>query len=313
MSTDYKVPVNILTGFLGSGKTTLLRELLGKNQGRKKIAILMNEIGEISIDAKLLEGFSMDLFELNDGCICCSVNENFVEAMDEIAAKASPDLIIIETTGVANPISIIYSLLNPHFILDAVITTVDVKNFRRLLLESSVAEEQLEAADIIILTKTDVASEKEIAETEVLVREKNSRSKVFWRNMIEPELIFGVAYPRESLEPYQSPHANGEHHHFEAEGIETFRFESFLVFELELLQKVLESLPNDLWRLKGTVHLSGQSTAFILNYAYGRYTLDDYSGEATGCDLIFIGKHLSNHKQKLISFFTSTANQDRED
>jgi Putative GTPases (G3E family) len=131
-NVEKKIPVNILTGFLGSGKTTLLKRLLAENQGQRKIAILMNEIGEISIDAKLIEGFSVEVFELNDGCICCTVNENFVQVLDEVSTKLSPDLLVIETTGVADPLSIIYSLINPNVVLDAVITTVDAKNFLKV-------------------------------------------------------------------------------------------------------------------------------------------------------------------------------------
>lgn len=293
-----KIPVNLLTGFLGSGKTTLLKRLLRDNQGRRKIAILMNEIGEISIDAKLLEGFSIELYELNDGCICCTLNENFVAAIDEIAEKLSPDLLVIETTGVANPMSIIYSLINPNLVLDAVITTVDVKNFLRIRDEVDVWQDQLECADVVLLTKTDIASESEIAAVESEVRRTNAHCQIFRAREVALELIFGVAYPRESISLPDTP---VHHRHLDEDGIEAFRFAApELRFSLPALQEALEALPKNLWRLKGTIRLVELPSAFILNYAFGRYTIEDYSGKAEGCDLIFIGKAILSEKEKLI-------------
>lgn len=302
------IPINILTGFLGSGKTLLLKDLLKEMSGKKKIAVLMNEIGEISIDAKLLEGFSTKVFELNDGCICCSVNEDFVTVLDEVATKASPDLIIIETTGVANPMNIIYSIINPIFVIDAVITTIDAKNFLQMKDELDVAEDQLDAADVVVITKDDLATTSELTSVEAYVRAHRPNATIFLRHSLDLSLLFGVAYPRTldaalvSLDLSHSHAHDHHHHHFEHEGVEAFRFASNDVFELTRLQSALESLPKNVWRLKGVVHLEGQATALILNFAYGRYTLEDYSGEShSQCDLIFIGKQIRSIQQELIA------------
>ncbi len=296
------IPINILTGFLGSGKTSLLKDLLKEMSGKKKIAVLMNEIGEISIDAKLLEGFSTKVFELNDGCICCSVNEDFVTVLDELAEKASPDLIVIETTGVANPMNIIYSIINPIFIIDAVITTIDAKNFLVMKDEIDVAEEQLDAADVVVITKDDIATTSELTSVEQYVRAHRPNATVFFRHALDLSLLFGVAYPRQIEMDLAHPHHEHEHHHFEHEGVEAFRFTSNDGFELTRLQSVLESLPKNLWRLKGVVHLATHTTPFILNFAYGRYTLEDYNGESPSrCDLIFIGKHIRSIQSELIA------------
>lgn len=299
-ASEKKIPVNILTGFLGSGKTTLLKRLLAENQGRRKIAILMNEIGEISIDAKLLEGFSVEMFELNDGCICCSVNENFVQALDEIVAKLSPDLLIIETTGVANPISIIYSLLNPQIVLDAVIATVDAKHFPRVKDDVEVWQEQIEAADVILLTKTDLASESEIERVEEEIRKRNVHGQIFRSSDVALDLVFGVAYPRQPLD-LKEHHFQHAHRHLEHDRIETFRLKGEGTFSLDVLQSALERLPENLWRLKGVISLSQQARAFILNYAFGRFTIEDYDASAEGYDLIFIGKDILREKDRLTS------------
>jgi G3E family GTPase len=294
------IPINILTGFLGSGKTTLLKDLLKAMSGKKKIAVLMNEIGEISIDAKLLEGFSTKVFELNDGCICCSINENFVTVLDELAEKASPDLIVIETTGVANPMNIIYSIINPQFVIDAVITTIDAKNFLQMKDELDVAEDQLDAADVIVITKDDISTTSELTSIETFVRTHRPTATLFYRHSLDLSLLFGVAYPHEI--PSSTLPNTHDHHHFEHEGVEVFRVTSDDVFELERLQSALESLPKTLWRLKGIVHLIGYSQSFILNFAYGRYTLEDYRGSFEHrCDLIFIGKNIRSLQEELIS------------
>ncbi len=298
-----KIPVNILTGFLGSGKTTLLKQLLSENQGREKIAVLMNEIGEISIDAKLLSGFSVEMFELNDGCICCSVNENFVEVINEIAENYSPDLIVIETTGVANPMSIIYSLLNPNLVLDAVITTIDAKNFLRLINETDVAEEQLYAADVVLITKSDIADALDLDAVLDYVKTYNPKARVFIKGTVSLDLIFGTYYPSHRLpEPHLDDfHRHHHHDHLITDGIETFRYAAPITFELSSLQAALERLPEHLWRLKGVIRLLEQPGSFILNYAYGRSTVEDYAGEPEGCDLIFIGKHILKDRSALLS------------
>lgn len=296
------IPINILTGFLGSGKTSLLKELLKEMSGKKKIAVLMNEIGEISIDAKLLEGFSTKVFELNDGCICCSINEDFVTLLNELAEKASPDLIVIETTGVANPMSILYSIINPIFIVDAVITTIDAKNFLQMKDEIDVAEDQLDAADVVVITKDDLATTSELASVEAYIRTRRPNSTVFARHALDISLLFGTAYPRQVNDDLAHAHDDHAHHHFEHEGIEAFRFTSNDAFELTALQSALESLPKNLWRLKGVVNLNAHPTPFILNFAYGRYTLEDYSGKSPSkCDLIFIGKNIRSIQSELIA------------
>lgn len=305
------IPINILTGFLGSGKTSLLKALLKEMSGKKKIAVLMNEIGEISIDAKLLEGFSTKVFELNDGCICCSVNEDFVTVLNELAEKTSPDLIVIETTGVANPMNILYSIIHPIFIIDAIITTIDAKKFLQMKDEVDVAEDQLDAADAVVITKDDLASTSELTSVEDYVRAHRPNATLFFRRSLDLSLLFGTAYPRRlNMDSAHAHHAHHEHtpHHYEHGSIEAFRLTSDRDFELTRLQSALESLPKNLWRLKGIVHLASHATPFILNFAYGRYTLEDYSGESRSrCDLIFIGKNVRSLQGELIAHLNAAS------
>jgi cobalamin biosynthesis protein CobW len=305
-----KIPLNIITGFLGSGKTTLVRKLLTENGGRQKIAVLMNEIGEVSIDAKLLEGYSMQTYELNDGCICCQINENFLETLNEIYEKASPDLIIVETTGAANPMSIIYSLLNPDVVLDAVITTVDVKNLAFIQAETEVFIPQIEAADLVVMTKTDIATPEELAAAQRLVAEYNPKAVQLDAAQIGIDICFGVHYPNQHAKLAHAAghaeqafladehHHEGDHFHIETDGVENFYVASDAVFDLEKLQAYLDHLPKNIWRLKGVVNLSEKF--YLLNFAYGRFTIEDYDTPAARTELVFIGKNILSQKETLI-------------
>ncbi len=306
---EKKIPVNILTGFLGSGKTTVLKRLLAENQGRRKIAILMNEIGEISIDAKLIEGFSVEIFELNDGCICCTINENFVQVLDEVSTKLSPDLLVIETTGVADPLSIIYSLINPNVVLDAVITTVDAKNFLEVKDDVEVWREQIEAADVVLLTKTDLASADDIEQVKNEIRACNTHCPMFEASTAALDLIFGVAYPRRELD-IETKELEHKHAHLEHDQIETFRLKGQETFNLETLQNALADLPPSLWRLKGLIRLDNQPQTFILNYAFGRYTIEDCISHAEGYDLVFIGKGILAQKEHLMAHLQQALTHD---
>ncbi|MFN3393993.1 MAG: GTP-binding protein, partial [Candidatus Thermochlorobacter sp.] len=213
--------------------------------------------------------------------------------------------------------------LNPQIVLDAVITTVDAKNFLRIKDDVEVWQEQIEAADVVLITKTDLASEREIEQVKHEIRTCNAHCQIFKSSDIALDLVFGVAYPRHPLdiqEPHlhdahlHSEHDHSKHNHLEHDRIQTFRYKGHGKFELTQLQSALENLPHNLWRLKGVISLSDQPQAFILNYAFGRYTIENYDHSAEGYDLIFIGKdiltqqaHLIDQIQRALSQPTLTA------
>src|SRR2546427_360576 len=153
------VAVDILTGFLGSGKTTLLRHVLAHGLQGKPVAVIMNEIGEVGIDGKVVTGLANveKMVELTSGCICCSIDDyRFDLAIQEIVETARPHLVIIESTGLADPEPLAYRVKNAGLGLDAVITVVDAANVDRELRETAVARMQIEAADFLVVNKTDL-------------------------------------------------------------------------------------------------------------------------------------------------------------
>src|SRR5262252_5966199 len=149
-----RVAVDVLTGFLGSGKTTLLSHVLAHGLAGKRVALVVNEIGEIGIDGKVVTGLEYveKMVELSSGCICCSIDEyRFDLAIQEIIETVHPHLIIIESTGLADPEPLAYRVKNAGLNLDAIITVVDAENVERFLKETEVATAQITAADFLVV------------------------------------------------------------------------------------------------------------------------------------------------------------------
>src|SRR5881409_2362683 len=153
------VAVDILTGFLGSGKTTLLGHVLAHGLRGKPVAVIMNEIGEVGIDGKVITGLANveKMVELSSGCICCSIDDyRFDLAIQEIIETTRPHLVIIESTGLADPEPLAYRVKNAGLGLDAIVTVVDAANVGRQLAEAAVARTQIEAADFLAVNKPDL-------------------------------------------------------------------------------------------------------------------------------------------------------------
>lgn len=160
------MPVTIITGFLGSGKTTLLNHILSDNQDWK-VAVLVNEFGDINIDSQLLVSMDEDMVELSNGCICCTINDSLVDAVYRVLERHDRvDYMVIETTGVADPLPIILTFLGTELRdltrLDSIITVVDAEAFTPDHFESEAALKQVTYADITILNKTDLASPEQL-------------------------------------------------------------------------------------------------------------------------------------------------------
>jgi G3E family GTPase len=178
-----KIPVTVLTGYLGAGKTTLLNRILTENHG-KKYAVIVNEFGEIGIDNDLIIGADEEVFEMNNGCVCCTVRGDLVRILDGLMKrKGKFDAIIVETTGLADPAPVAQTFFVDEDVqanarLDAVVTVADAKWLSDRLKDAPEAKNQIAFADVIVLNKTDLVTAPELAEVEARIRAINPYAKL---------------------------------------------------------------------------------------------------------------------------------------
>ncbi len=223
-TANNRTPVTIVTGFLGSGKTTLLNRLLREAHG-KRIAIIENEFGEVSIDDALIESANQSVFKLSNGCLCCTINGDLIGTLQDLAKRKSEfDYVIIETTGVANPAPVVQTFMvnediADEFELDSVVTLVDAKHIS-LHISTKECKEQIAFADIVVLNKLDLVSDADLAVVEQLIGGINSIARVVktTRSDIDLSQILGqgafsksLALPTEAV-THDHDHS-GEHTH----------------------------------------------------------------------------------------------------
>jgi G3E family GTPase len=178
-----RIPVTVLTGFLGSGKTTLLNRILTENHGQR-IAVIENEFGEIGVDQELVIDAEEEIFELNNGCICCTVRGDLIRILGNLALRREKiDRVVLETTGLANPGPVAQTFfvddgVRATFALDGIVTLVDARHFEQQLRNSEEVHTQIAFADVIVLNKSDLVSSSDLDAIERRVRTMNALAKI---------------------------------------------------------------------------------------------------------------------------------------
>jgi len=291
--------VHLIFGFLGSGKTTLIRQFLTAQPDLSRTAVIVNEFGDVGIDGAIMEGNNISIIELNSGCLCCNLKGPMLDAIDEIESSKQVDTLVIESSGLAEPIDTLEALTDPklqsRIEIGPIVTVVSLPHFEKLCeFLGDFYTEQIRNADTIILNKVDLIDAEESRKLRDLVRLQNNEADLLIAHNCDVDLytLFSMNHRKindfvtqvEGLKRSSPTHAEHAHEHMDSIVVENSK---------KIMRKDLEhwlsSLPNDLYRIKGFLNLDGQHT--LLQYSMGQCDLTP-NKNANNYQIVFIGKHL---------------------
>lgn len=330
-ATASKIPVTVLTGYLGAGKTTLLNRILSENHG-KKYAVIVNEFGEIGIDNDLIIGADEEVFEMNNGCICCTVRGDLVRILDGLMKrKGKFDAIIVETTGLADPAPVAQTFFVDEDVqknarLDAVVTVADAKWLSDRLKDAPEAKNQIAFADVIVLNKTDLVTKPELAEVEARIRGINPYAKlhrtercsvaladVLDRGAFDLDRILDIEPDFLEVDDHDHDHDHHhhhghDHHHGHGHGLKHYHDEDMQSLSLKTdkpldpnvfmpwLQNLVQVEGGKILRSKGILAFHDDDDRYVFQGVHmmleGDHQRKWKDGEPRESRLVFIGREL---------------------
>lgn len=301
-----QIPVTIVTGFLGSGKTTFLNEVIGQNPDTR-FAIIENEFGEIGLDQELVIKRDDNIFEMSNGCICCSINTELIENLLKLSSDAYQfDHLIIETTGIAEPLSVAeaflaHPLIQQKFSVNAIICLVDCEQLEECLKENEEAGRQLSAADFVLFNKSELVRAEYLQEVKKMVQEINPYADSFATSHAKTDtklLLNLMAFDSENIQKKQEAVAHDHHHHHHQITSYSFTFDRNFDFHkfYQWASVLLTFQSGRIYRIKGILSFEGDKEKRIFQSVKNRFLLTNgdkwKDGESRESRIVFIGKEL---------------------
>jgi G3E family GTPase len=306
-----QVPVTVLTGYLGAGKTTLLNRILTEQHG-KRYAVIVNEFGEIGIDNDLVVDTDEEVFEMNNGCICCTVRGDLIRILGGLMKRKEKfDAILVETTGLADPSPVVQTFLVDDDVkartrLDSVTTVIDAKHILQRLKDSKEAHEQVAFADQLILNKTDLVTKDELARVERVIRQINPIAPIHYTQRCAIELdkvldrgAFDLSRALE-LEPHLLEGGDHDHDHEHQIDIQSVSLSTNKPLDADRvtrwLQGLLQEKGQDILRMKGILDIRGRNERLVFQAVHmvmeGDFQRPWEEGEKRYSRIVFIGRNL---------------------
>ncbi|MGO4664632.1 GTP-binding protein [Bosea sp. 2YAB26] len=307
-----KIPVTVLTGYLGAGKTTLLNRILTEDHG-KKFAVIVNEFGEAGIDGDLVVGADEEVFEMNNGCICCTVRGDLIRILDGLMKrKGKFDAIIVETTGLADPAPVAQTFFVDQDVgdatkLDAVVTVTDAKWLKDRLKDAPEAKNQIAFADVIILNKTDLVTAEELAGVEAAIRAINPYAKLHKATRCDvaiDKLLDRNAFDLDRILDIEPDFLESGHHHHHSDDVRSMSFtipgdvdpDKFMPW----INDISQAQGPNILRSKGILSFKNEPRRFVFQGVHmildGDLQRDWKADEKRESRLVFIGRDLDENE-----------------
>ncbi|MBR8840034.1 MAG: GTP-binding protein [Stigonema ocellatum SAG 48.90 = DSM 106950] len=309
-ATFDSVPVTVLTGYLGAGKTTLLNRILTHEHG-KKVAVIVNEFGEVGIDNQLVIDTDEEIFEMNNGCICCTVRGDLIRIIGNLMKRRDKfDHLVIETTGLADPAPVIQTFfvdedMRDKLELDAVVTVVDAKHIWQHW-DADEAQEQIAFADVILLNKIDLVTPEQLDELEKRIRGMNAMAKIYRTQNTEVSINTLIGLKAFNLDHALEidPDFLGEDAHQHDESVYSVAFVEEGTIDGQKLNnwmsELLRTQGPDIFRMKGILNLAGEDNRFVFQGVHmlfdGKPDRPWKENETRNNQLVFIGRNLDEAK-----------------
>lgn len=303
-----QTPVTVLTGYLGSGKTTLLNRILTEQHG-KRYAVIVNEFGEIGIDNDLIVNADEEIFEMNNGCICCTVRGDLIRILSGLMRRSRAfDGILVETTGLADPAPVAQTFFVDEDVrqrtkLDAIVTVVDAKHVLHEIDRAHEAQEQLAFADVVLMNKADLVSPEELAAVEARIRRINPYAKIHRTERCSlplDEVLGRDAFNLERVLEFEPGFLTEEHDHEHDDAVASLSLAADQPMDpdkfLPWIQTIMQQYGTDILRMKGIIAFKGDDDRFVVQGVHmlldGGHQRPWRADERRQSRLVFIGRDL---------------------